>query len=106
MKVYDLHCDVISAIYEGRKAGKGLSLAAGSLQADLEKMEKGDYQLQTFVVFLDRANTEDCFATAREMAALFQEELEKNRDRISQVYTYQDIQRNKEEGKISNVMAA
>ena len=68
-----------AAIYEGRKAGKGLSLAAGSLQADLEKMEKGDYQLQTFVVFLDRANTEDCFATAREMAALFQEELEKNR---------------------------
>ena len=77
MKVYDLHCDTISAIYEGRKEGKKLTLASSSLQVDLEKMKKGDYQLQTFAIFLDRANTEDCFATAREMAELFQEELEK-----------------------------
>ena len=105
MKVYDLHCDTISAIYEGRKEGKELTLASSSLQVDLEKMKKGDYQLQTFAIFLDRANTEDCFVTAREMTELFKEELEKNRDRISQVYTYQDIQRNKEEGKISALLS-
>ena len=54
MKVYDLHCDTISAIYEGRKEGKELTLASSSLQVDLEKMKKGDYQLQTFAIFLDR----------------------------------------------------
>ena len=105
MEVYDLHCDTISAIYEGRKDGKDLSLASSSLQVDLEKMEKGDYRLQTFAIFLDRANTENCFATAGEMTELFKKELEKNRDKISQVYTYQDIQRNKAEGKMSALLS-
>lgn len=105
MKVYDLHCDTISAIYEGRKEGKEFALASSSLQVDLEKMKKGDYQLQTFAIFLDRANTEDCFATAREMAELFKKEMEKNREEISQIYTYQDIQQNKAEGKISALLS-
>ena len=105
MEVYDLHCDTISAIYEGRKDGKDLFLASSGLQVDLEKMEKGDYRLQTFAIFLDRANTENCFATAGEMTDLFKKELEKNCDKISQVYTYQDIQRNKAEGKMSALLS-
>lgn len=105
MKVYDLHCDTISAIYEGRKEGRELSLADSSLQVDLEKMKKGDYQLQTFAIFLDKAHTDNCFAVAREMTGLFKKELEKNRDKISQVYTYQDIQRNQEEGKFSALLS-
>lgn len=105
MEVYDLHCDTISAIYEGRKDGKDLFLASSGLQVDLEKMEKGDYRLQTFAIFLDRANTENCFATAGEMTELFKKELEKNCDKISQVYTYQDIQRNKAEGKMSALLS-
>ena len=78
MNVYDLHCDTISAIWGGRKEGKDLFLSASSLQVDLEKMKKGDYQLQTFAIFLDKENTEDCFAAAKEMAELFKKELEKN----------------------------
>ena len=105
MEVYDLHCDTISAIYEGRKDGKDLSLASSSLQVDLEKMEKGDYRLQTFAIFLDRANTENCFATAGEMTELFKKELEKNRDKISRSTPYQDIQRNKAEGKMSALLS-
>lgn len=105
MKVYDLHCDTISAIYEGRKEGKDLSLAANGLQVDLEKMKKGDYRLQTFAIFLDRASTENCFAAAREMAELFKRELEKNQDRISQVYSYEDIVRNRREGRLSALLS-
>ena len=105
MNVYDLHCDTISAIWEGRKEGKDLFLSASSLQVDLEKMKKGDYQLQTFAIFLDKENTEDCFAAAKEMAELFKKELEKNRDKIAQVYSYADIQKNREEGRISALLS-
>lgn len=105
MNVYDLHCDTISAIYEGRKEGKDLSLASSSLQVDLEKMKRGGYQLQTFAIFLDRASTEDCFAAAGEMAELFKRELEKNQDTISQAYTYEDIVRNRRAGRISALLS-
>ena len=46
MKVFDLHCDTVSAIYQERKKGGSLFLNSSSLHLDLEKMRKGDYELQ------------------------------------------------------------
>ena len=64
MKVFDLHCDTVSAIYQERKKGRSLFLNSSSLHLDLEKMRKGDYELQTFAIFLDKENMKDCFAIA------------------------------------------
>ena len=39
------------------------------------------------------------------MAELFKKELEKNRDKITQVYSYADIQKNRGEGRISALLS-
>ena len=41
----------------------------------------------------------------KEMAELFKKELEKNRDKITQVYSYADIQKNRGEGRISALLS-
>lgn len=105
MHVYDLHCDTISAIYQGRKEGRSLSLRENELHLDLMKMVQGDYCLQTFAVFLDKEETRDCFAEAARMIQLFKEEIEKNQDKITQVYTYEDIRKNREAGKMSALLS-
>ena len=83
MKVFDMHCDTISAIYEKRKS---------NLHLDIEKMRKGDYGLQTFALFVDKEAQKDSFCTAQEMAVLFQEEIKKNSQDIAQVFTYKYIE--------------
>ena len=60
MKFYDLHCDTISAIYELRKQGKQAELSKNSLHLDLEKLQRGGYGLQTFALFVDKGEAEDC----------------------------------------------
>ena len=50
MKVFDLHCDTVSAIYQERKKGGSLFLNSSSLHLDLEKMRKEvmDWKLLSF----------------------------------------------------------
>lgn len=41
MKVVDMHCDTISAIYLQRKEGQDVSLKQNQLHISLDKMQKG-----------------------------------------------------------------
>ena len=52
MKVVDMHCDTIGELWKAEKAGKPISLRSNSLHIDLEKMQKGDYLLQNFAMFV------------------------------------------------------
>ena len=83
MKVFDMHCDTISAIYEKRKSKDAVELRKNNLHLDIEKMRKGDYGLQTFALFVDKEAQKDSFCTAQEMAVLFQEEIKKNSQDIA-----------------------
>ena len=65
MKIYDLHCDTISRIYELRKQGKEAELYKNDLHLDIQKLQKGEYGLQTFALFVDKGNTENCFKEDR-----------------------------------------
>ena len=38
MKVFDMHCDTISAIYEKRKSKEAVELRKNNLHLDIEKM--------------------------------------------------------------------
>ena len=105
MKVFDMHCDTISAIYEKRKSKEAVELRKNNLHLDIEKMRKGDYGLQTFALFVDKEAQKDSFCTAQEMAALFQEEIKKNSQDIAQVFTYKDIEENEKNGKISALLS-
>lgn len=105
MGFYDLHCDTISAVYELRKQGKQAELRSNSLHLDLEKLRVGGYGLQTFALFVDKEAAEDCCLEAKNMVKLFKEEMEKNQDVISQVYTFEDIEENERKGKLSALLS-
>lgn len=105
MKVYDMHCDTISAIYEQRQQGKPAELKANHLHLDVEKMCCGGYSLQTFALFVDKEESENCFKAAKALTELFKAEIQKNQDKISQVFTYADIEENERLGKMSALLS-
>ncbi len=104
MKVADMHCDTIAELYQRRKQGKEEKLASNGLHLDLDKMEAGDYGLQNFALFVHLAGTDRPFEQAMEMADLFYQEMEANKDRIRAVSTWADIEKNWREGRISALL--
>ena len=70
----------------------------------MKKMEAGDYFLQNFALFVDLKGTEDPFLTCVRMADLFYQVMEENRDRISPVTTWAEIERNWKEGRMSALL--
>ena len=105
MNIADLHCDTISRIYQERKAGKETSLRSNALHLDLEKMKSSGYLLQNFAIFVDFQETDAPLEDCQGQIALFQQEMEKNKDIISPAATYTEIIQNRQEGKISALMA-
>lgn len=105
MNIVDLHCDTISRIYQERKEGKEAGLRSNAFHLDLEKMKSSGYLLQNFAIFVDFQETEDPIGDCRGQMALFREEMEKNKDIIAPVAAYQDMARNRREGKLSALMA-
>ena len=104
MKVVDMHCDTILELYKARERGEEISLLDNDLHIDLKKMEAGDYFLQNFALFVDLKGTEDPFLTCVRMADLFYQVMEENRDRISPVPTWAEIERNWKEGRMSALL--
>ncbi|HIX25872.1 MAG TPA: dipeptidase [Candidatus Lachnoclostridium avicola] len=104
MKVVDMHCDTIGALYEAEQRGEPVSLLENDLHLDLKKMEKGDYFLQNFALFVDLGHTDEPFKTCVSMADLFYREMEKNRDRIAPVTTWKEMEENWRQGKMSALL--
>lgn len=101
MLVADMHCDTISELYHGRNNGKLYNLKKNELHLDLEKMKKGDYLLQNFAMFVELNKERDPMEHCLQLIDLFYEELKENEDTISLALTYDDIQKNKDAGKMS-----
>lgn len=105
MKIADMHCDTVSRIFE---SGEGLF--RNGAHVDIEKLKIGGYTLQNFALFIDKQRTEALFQTpspfeaVMRMADLYEEELAKNSGTIAPVYTYEDIERNEKDGKISALL--
>jgi membrane dipeptidase len=72
---------------------------------DLEKMQKADYLVQNFALFVNQGSCENPYEEAMAEYKIFVEEMEKNREQISQVFSYEDILKNQEAGKISALLA-
>lgn len=100
----DMHCDTITTLYDKRKEGSNETLLCNSLQLDIQKMETSHYLLQNFAVFLDQGRWDHLYEEAMHRIAFYQEELEKNKDRIRQVTTYNEILQNEKEGVISALL--
>lgn len=100
MKVIDLHCDTIMALYHNKEE----ALLSNDLHVDLYKMEKGDYLLQCFAVFVPLKKVDDPFDACLKMIDVYYSELEKNQDYIKPVYSYSDIMQNMKDNKMSSLL--
>ena len=69
MKVVDMHCDTIAALYENKE--KGWTLQDNRLHIRLDKMKQGDYLLQNFALFVCTENCEDPYQQALTLADCF-----------------------------------
>lgn len=89
MKIVDMHCDTITRLYFDDEGDN--KLAKNECHLDLEKMKMGDYLLQNFAVFLSMARHDNLPELTLKIIDFFKGELEKNKDTIKQVYSYDDI---------------
>lgn len=100
-----MHCDTVSALLAAGKEGREQeSLLRNTFHLDLEKMKKGDYLLQNFALFVHLPEYEDPFEGVLEMAELYYEELSRNKELIRPVYSWEDIAKNIQEGRMSAML--
>ncbi|MCR5032874.1 MAG: dipeptidase [Lachnospiraceae bacterium] len=114
MKVVDMHCDTISEIWYSREqTGESehadidapQELRKNRLHIDLEKMEKGDYFLQNFAMFVNMGSGMDPLESVLKLIDIFYEEMEKNQDKILPVKTWADIESAKAQGKMAAMIS-
>ena len=104
MKVVDMHCDTIGELWKAEKAGKPISLRSNSLHIDLEKMQKGDYLLQNFAMFVFLGREKDPLVNVLEMIDVYNRAMAENDDIIGPVLNYEDIEKNRAAGKLSGML--
>lgn len=104
MKVADMHCDTILELYSRHLDGKPGSILENSLHMDLKKMEAGDYLIQNFALFVHLGRTKKPFEEAMKMADLFFTEMEGHSDKIGIVRSWEDIEKNRREGRMSAML--
>ncbi len=104
MKVVDMHCDTIGELWKAEKAGNPISLRSNSLHIDLEKMQKGDYLLQNFAMFVFQGREKDPLVNVLEMIDVYNRAMAENADLIAPVQNYEDIEKNRAAGKLSGML--
>lgn len=104
MKVVDMHCDTIGELWKAEKAGNHISLAKNTLHIDLEKMQKGDYLLQNFAMFVFLGREKDPLVNVLEMIDVYRRAMAENAGVIAPVLRYEDIEKNSKAGKMSGML--
>lgn len=104
MKVVDMHCDTIAELYDNHRDGGNASILENSLHIDLKKMQKGDYLLQNFALFVHLGRTERPFEYAMKLVDTFYTEMEAHQDLIGIVKSWEDIEANRKAGKMSALL--
>ena len=104
MKIADMHCDTISALLKKQRAGLTDTLFENTLHMDLQRMRRAGYLLQNFALFADQKACEDLYKEAKAEYIVFAREMEKNRELISPVRTFAELEENQSQGKISALL--
>lgn len=97
MKYIDMHCDTITALYKSNG-----DLLHNDLHNDLKKMKDGECMLQNFAIFTDISSEDSSFT--KNSIEYYYKQLDKNKDLIRPVYTYEDILDNDRNGLISSML--
>lgn len=99
-----MHCDTISEIFYGQRDGKDIGLKSNNLHLDLIKMQKADYLVQNFAMFVSLKEYDNPLEHCLKLIDLFYKELHKNQDNIALALNYEDIIRNQQAGKMSALL--
>lgn len=102
MKIIDMHCDTISALYNRKTEGADLRKNDGHI--DLLRMKGSGYLLQNFALFVQLNRDGDPWERVRSLYAYYQEQIEKNSDIIAPVLAFSDIAENEAAGKMSAML--
>ena len=103
-KVIDMHCDTVLGMLEKEEKNEKINAVNNDLCIDLEKLKKGDYLLQCFALFTDRNLYPIPEAQTLKLMDQYHRMLEENTDKIAPVYHFEDIEKNRKEGKISAML--
>lgn len=98
----DLHCDTILKCH---MSGGKRTLASNDLCIDIDKLKKADSIAQVFALYVDMETQENPMQNCLDMLDLFYNELDKNKDKIAFAASFEDIQRNRAENKLSAMLS-
>ena len=104
MKVVDMHCDTISELLRAEDEGNIANLRDNDFDIDIKKMIKGDYLLQNFAMFVPYGGNPNPEKDCLRLIDKYYREIEANIDSIRPVFSYQDIEDNMNEGKMSAML--
>lgn len=104
MKFVDMHCDTLYELLKKKTAGKPYSLYENEGHIDLCKLKKGNALLQNFAMFVEWKKCDNPKEEVLKMTKLFYEEMEKNKEIIAPVRTYEEIVSNERDGKMSALL--
>ncbi len=104
-RIADMHCDTISEILTRQNSGEDCSLRSNSLHVDLERMIKSGYLIQNFALFVQTRKCEKSpWNAVCDLYEVYKQELAVNEDVLAPVLAYEDIERNRTEGKLSAML--
>lgn len=98
MKYIDLHCDTIL------NCMKDIPLRNNECHIDIERLKKSGYVLQCFAMFVNLKKYDNPFERVNEMIDKYYEKIEKNKDLITPVYSYDQLINNIENDKLSSLL--
>ena len=99
LNVIDMHFDTILRLLDGNG-----TMRKTKVHLDLTRMEKGEYALQCFAMFVNLKKCKDPFETVNVMVDKYYQEISKNMDIIRPVFSYQDIENNMKDGDMSSML--
>lgn len=100
MKVVDMHCDTILELLNHPEK----ELFQNDLSIDIQKLQKGNYLLQNFALFTDQKALSIPEQQTMRLMDVFWNEIEKNKEYIAPVFSYEDIEKNEKAGKLSALL--
>ena len=104
MKIADMHCDTVSRVYYARQNGGEADLWDNDFSVDFKRMCAGNYLMQFFACFVNKAKSKDITADALGMARLFKAEAGMHGDVIGLVRSSKDIKDNIQNGRMSALL--
>lgn len=117
IKVVDMHCDTISKLYDKQHGAAELNgktsemrrtaaenIRSFSGQLNLDKMKSGGYGVQNFALFVHRMEHKEPLEYGMQLLDAFYEELEAFPEEIGITASWEDIERNWNQNRMSALL--